>query len=233
MINIQQTGKHREYWLILALLSGIFFFGFTQRLQAAPADRQAQPVREFQDSRYHHNHNYPTRGQVVRALPNNHREVHHGSSRYYFSGGVWYRPQGARYSIVAPPFGLFVPLLPPSYATVWVSGTPYYYANEVYYARRGEGYVVVEQPQGEVNQQQTSPPLTPPIDQLFIYPRQNQSEQQQATDRFECHGWAVNQTGFDPTQSAGGTFENQAAQKRSDYQRALGACLDGRGYTVR
>jgi hypothetical protein len=35
--------------------------------------------------------------------------------------------------------------------------------------------------------------------QLFIYPLRGQSEQQQQQDRFECHQWAVQQTGFDPT----------------------------------
>jgi hypothetical protein len=71
------------------------------------------------------------------------------------------------------------------------------------------------------------------MDKLFIYPRQNQSEKQQATDRFECHKWAVGQTGFDPAQPPGGIPEDHRAQKRADYQRAMGACLDGRGYTVR
>ena len=35
--------------------------------------------------------------------------------------------------------------------------------------------------------------------QLFIYPQRGQSQQQQQQDRFECHQWAVQQTGFDPT----------------------------------
>ena len=34
--------------------------------------------------------------------------------------------------------------------------------------------------------------------QLFIYPLRGQSPQQQQQDRFECHQWAVQQTGFDP-----------------------------------
>lgn len=34
--------------------------------------------------------------------------------------------------------------------------------------------------------------------QLFIYPQRGQSPQQQQQDRFECHQWAVQQTGFDP-----------------------------------
>ena len=34
--------------------------------------------------------------------------------------------------------------------------------------------------------------------QFFIYPQRGQSPQQQQQDRFECHQWAVQQTGFDP-----------------------------------
>ena len=34
--------------------------------------------------------------------------------------------------------------------------------------------------------------------QLFIYPLRGQSPQQQQQDRFECHQWAAQQTGFDP-----------------------------------
>ncbi len=35
--------------------------------------------------------------------------------------------------------------------------------------------------------------------QLFIYPAQGQSQEQLGKDRYECHTWAVQQTGFDPT----------------------------------
>ncbi len=35
--------------------------------------------------------------------------------------------------------------------------------------------------------------------QPFAYPNGGQSQEQQASDRFQCHQWAVSQTGFDPT----------------------------------
>lgn len=41
------------------------------------------------------------------------------------------------------------------------------------------------------------------------------------------------QAGFDPTQPPGGMSQKQRVQKRSDYERAMGSCLDGRGYTVK
>lgn len=35
--------------------------------------------------------------------------------------------------------------------------------------------------------------------QLIIYPSQGQSQEQQGKDRYECHTWAVQQSGFDPS----------------------------------
>ena len=77
------------------------------------------------------------------------------------------------------------------------------------------------------------PPHVPLVEKLFIYPRQNQSDQQQATDRYECHRWAVGQTGFDPTQLTAGPQDDSKGLRRADYSRAMTACLEGRGYTVR
>jgi len=220
--------------LMLALLSGAVLFGLTQMAQADDRGRgrgrgesRESHQREFRDSRYHHDRSYPVRGEVIRVLPRDHRVVVHGGSRYYFYGGAWYRPHGPRFVVVAPPFGLFVPFLPPYYATIWIGGIPYYYANETYYAHRGNGYVVVEPPRGDVSQ------APPPAEQMFVYPRLGQSEKQQADDRYDCHRWAVSQTGFDPTQPPGGPSEGQQVEKRADYQRAMSACLDGRGYTVK
>ncbi len=130
---------------------------------------------------------------------------------------------------------------------------------------------------------------------LFIYPRMGQSQEQQDRDKFECHSWAVRETGFDPmrpptastpppaqqaqrggmlrgagrgaavgairgdagrgaaTGAAVGTMRrqqqrreqqqaytnwsrqeaSQQQQGRAAYDRAMAACLDGRGYTVR
>ena len=72
-----------------------------------------------------------------------------------------------------------------------------------------------------------------PDERLFVYPRKGQSEEQQAKDRYECHIWAVGRTGWDPTQTTGVVPEAQINQKRADYKRAMGACLDAREYTVK
>lgn len=181
------------------------------------------------DNRYHHDRYYPPRNHVVPVLPPRYHVVPYRGSKYYYHGGVWYRPSGTRFVVVLPPVGLFVPFLPPFYTTIWVGGVPYYYADGVYYAWRPEDrtYVVTEPPpESEVNEQ----PATP--DQLFIYPQKGQSEQQQATDRYQCHSWSVDQTGFDPTKTGGNVSEAQYPDKRSDYQRAMKACLEARGYSV-
>jgi hypothetical protein len=71
------------------------------------------------------------------------------------------------------------------------------------------------------------PPLAPPPPApatpaaqagFFMYPKNGQSEQQQATDRRECEQWA--------TQQAHG------AATGADFRRAMIACADGRGYSV-
>jgi uncharacterized protein YcfJ len=149
---------------------------------------------------------------------------------------------------------------------------------------------------------------------LYVYPAKGQSDQQLSNDRYECHRWAVNETGFDPTdlgeagpprtvrvpvpanEAAGATGKGalagalagavlghgddklkdtaigaavgaavggaveangemkaqqqahdeaqeraeemkrtkaETAMRRANYRRALTACLEGRGYTVR
>jgi hypothetical protein len=37
---------------------------------------------------------------------------------------------------------------------------------------------------------------------VFMYPARGQSQQQQDRDRYECHSWAVAQTGFDPSRAS-------------------------------
>jgi hypothetical protein len=63
---------------------------------------------------------------------------------------------------------------------------------------------------------------------VIAYPKNGQTADQQANDKYECHSWAVTQSGFDPAQAA-----TASASKRDDYMRAQTACLDGRGYSVK
>ena len=114
-----------------------------------------------------------------------------------------------------------------------VLAAPYYYAPYYYspYYYASPPVVIQEQPPVYF---QPAPSVTPPsTERIFVYPRQGQSEELQAKDRYECHSWAVSQTHYDPTQPASGMPAAQLNQMRADYQRAMGACLDGRGYTMK
>jgi len=183
------------------------------------------------DSRYNHGHYYPAVGVSVRVLPEGYRPYFFAGHPYYFYGGIWYAPAGAGFVVVRPPVGVAISVLPPFYSTVWIEGVPYYYANDVYYSwdSTQNGYVVVEPP---ANSASTSPPPSTHED-LIIYPKNGQDAARQAADRYDCHSWAKVQTGFDPTQVAGGVPPAEVAGSRSEYNRAMSACLTARGYEVR
>ena len=190
---------------------------------------------EHMDSRYSHNRSYPDRGVMVRGLPGAAMSFNRPNGRFYYSGGVWYAPRGPGFVVVGAPIGCFVPFLPPFYTTLWIGGFPYYYANETYYTwdASQNGYEVVAPPNDQGATTEAPQPPPPQGDQLFVYPQNGQSAEQQATDKYECHKWASSQTGFDPTQPAGGAPPNQPGSQRADYQRAMSACLQGRGYSAR
>ena len=184
---------------------------------AAPAHSSHESVALHYDTRYHHDHYYPRVG-FVGVLPGGAVSVGWHGGSYYYHGGVWWRPYGPRFVVVAPPFGIVVPLLPPAYTTLWIGGAPYYYANGAYYAPApGEGYRVVEPPPGAEAAQPA--PAPKPMPDPIVYPRNNQNAQQTEADRQECNRWA--------------TTQPNAMADASVFQRAVAACMDGRGYTVR
>ena len=156
---------------------------------------------------YHgHRYGYPSRGYYSPYYYG----AHHYGAPYYYHGSSWYRPYG-------PGYGVAISVLPPFYTTLWYGGSPYYYADNTYYTYRPERreYVVTEPPGGS--------------DEIYVYPKDGQSDERQSIDRDQCHQWAVARTGFDPTQVARTTITT----KRADYRRAEAACLEGRGYSVR
>jgi hypothetical protein len=210
-------------YILMALLSGILMVGYPQ---GSGAKEVASHPRPFMDSRHNHNRHYPAPGQFVDDLPQGHRAVFWGKERYHFFNGVWYRPVGRQFLVVTPPIGLIVPFLPPFHTTLWVNGLPYYYANEVYYAQSPVGYTIVNPPKGEISR-------TPLGKEMFVYPRQNQSEQTQRRDHRQCQTWAVSQTNYDPAKPPRDMTEAQLNQKHEDYQRAFGVCLEARGYSVK
>lgn len=223
-------------------------FGPAERLGPAEwIDRREgrfrSPSWEF-DARFRHDRFYPRRGSVINALPPGYSRYRFRSNNFYFYGGVWFRNVGLNYVVTLPPAGIYISALPPDYTTLWIDSVPYYYANGVYYTQAldAPGYVVTDPPLGidtatvqsappsaaiVVPSPETSPGAAVDSEPLFVYPRSGQSEAQTVKDRNECNQWGSGQTGFDP---ASGTADEQ---QRSNYRRAVGACLEGRGYTVK
>jgi hypothetical protein len=63
----------------------------------------------------------------------------------------------------------------------------------------------------------TPPPRTyavpaPPPQRVFVYPANGQSPEQTDRDRYECHVWAVQQTGVDPSRSDASPYERVVVQ---------------------
>ncbi len=139
----------------------------------------------------------------------------------YWGGGYWgggYWPQ-VFYGV---DFAWFLPTLPGVYSTYWYDGIPYYYANDAYYIWDPgyDGYVATDPP--PVASAADAQPASPNDGgaQIFMYPKNGQSAEQQREDRIACERWAADQVGNAGTNSA-------------DYRRAMTACAEGRGYSVR
>ena len=83
-----------------------------------------------------------------------------------------------------------------------------------------------------INHREPPPPVIAPAapssvtGELFVYPRNGQTEAQLTADRRDCNSWAVSQTGSDPSKVTD-------PQSQLRFQRAVTACLEARGYTVR
>ncbi len=179
--------------------------------------------------RYNHRPAPPPPPRVVYRLPPGYRSYDWDGGRWYHHRGSWYRPYGSSYMTVGAPYGLFVPFLPPFHTTVWVRGTRYYVVDDIYYVDEPvrRVYVVARSPYGEDAQAGTEWPDDEPDPVLYVYPMRGQSAEQQADDRYACHRWAVGQTRYDPTEG------RYAPAERAEYDRAQGACLEARGYSVK
>ncbi|MHB8816369.1 MAG: hypothetical protein ACYDAE_24315 [Steroidobacteraceae bacterium] len=159
---------------------------------------------------------------------------------HYWGGGYWH---GGFWPHVylGWDFPWFFAALPAGCVTYWWGGVPYYYWQGVYYAWSPDysQYVVTDPPPltgGEA--QGAVPPAAQPGDadergamSLFVYPKNGQNQQQTDSDRYQCHQWAVGQTGYDPTNTASDTQATTATPE--NYKRAVTACLEARGYSVR
>ena len=73
---------------------------------------------------------------------------------------------------------------------------------------------------------------TQKVPKVFLYPKSGQSADQQAHDRYDCYRFAVAQSGFDPMRT-GAAAPTPSSEQQSDFDRAQGACFEGRGYSNR
>jgi hypothetical protein len=173
------------------------------------------------------NQHWNRQPNIIGNLPYGYRDHYWNGGHYYNHGGHWYRPHGSSYISIGVPYGLFVSYLPSYYNSFWYGNDRYYYADDTYYmyepTRRG--YVVSRSPYED--SRDDSYGSNAQDEDLYVYPSRGQSEQQQSDDRYECHRWAVRETGFDPIDA------DYDADRRADYLRAITACLTGRGYSVR
>lgn len=113
--------------------------------------------------------------------------------------------------------------LPDFAREVWIGSTLYFLAAGTCYLWSADRkqYVVVQPPPAV-------PALPAGSYEVIACPSAGQSQDQQARDRYECHRWAVNQSGFDPSSAT----QAPPATTADYYRRALGACLSGRGYSI-
>jgi hypothetical protein len=166
-------------------------------------------------------------GYVVDRFPGTNYRVPYRGQNYFFSGGYWYRPQGPRYVIVTPPYGIRVHYLPDYAREVWVGSALFFLAAGAYYTYEAtsQQYVVVEPP--------TAAPAPQPAPQgngydVVAYPANGQSPAQVQQDGYDCYQWAVQQSGFDPRTV---TYAPDPGVVQT-YRQAQGNCLSSRGYQV-
>lgn len=138
-------------------------------------------------------------------------------ARHYYGGG--YSPVWGVLGL-----GLFVASLPFYYRTTYWNGSPYYYADGSYYRYDNSvrQYERVTLPASATSQ------AAPASTELYAYPKNGQSDEQQSRDKAECRDWADHQDGA-ATAPAGA----QSSLTLEESLRAQSACLEGRGYTVR
>ena len=166
-------------------------------------------------------------GYVIDRFPDRNYRVPYRGQDYFFSGGYWYRPQGPRYVVVRPPYGIRVQYLPDYAREVWVGSALFFLAAGAYYTYETstQQYVVVQPP--------TEVPVAAPAPQgngydVVAYPANGQSPAQVQQDGYDCYRWAVQQSGFDPQQV---TYAPDPAVVQT-YRQAQGNCLSSRGYQV-
>lgn len=69
---------------------------------------------------------------------------------------------------------------------------------------------------------------------LYVYPAKGQSQAQQNKDQYECHNWAVSQTGFDPSNppATSSNYSQKEPQGQVVRGAARGAALGSVGGAI-
>lgn len=171
----------------------------------------------------------PPIGVVVPRLPAFATSFDSAGKSYLYANDVFYspRPDLGGYEVVNDPEDLA-----PERSRASAGAAPSHLASA------GPNAVQApKQPAVQPNNVAEAPPANdspPPANPtgVAIQPRNGQSADQQALDRYECYRIAVTQTGFDPLAANNGAPAAEIEQHNSEYSRVQAACLEGRGYAV-
>lgn len=97
----------------------------------------------------HHRYRHlPRRGSVVKSLHRSAIAINYRGIRYRYHSGIWYRPNGTKWMIVSPGYGVHIRRLPIGYNSIVYRSNTYYYYYGTYYIQKNGEYEVVRAPTG-------------------------------------------------------------------------------------
>ncbi len=137
-------------------------------------------------------------GRVVEALPRGHLRVPYRGGEYFFHDGYWYRPDGPRYVLVVPPRGCASAACRPmrsrsGWAACCTSCRRHLLPVACRHPRVRSGQPAAAGSGTRLSGQRAGRQL-----RRGGLPARGQGPDQQSRDRYECHRWAVGESGFDP-----------------------------------
>jgi hypothetical protein len=161
-------------------------------------------------------------GVVIYSLPVYYSTVYVGSNLYYYANNTYYnwQPDQNGYTVVDPPADAGS-----------ASAQSYGGGGQSYGGDPAQPYPDAR-PDPNAVPDPNAPPDSNTQPDYMIYPKNGQSKEQQVADEYDCGNWATSQTGFDTTQPGGGVAASDADRSHGNYDRAMSACLQGRGYQV-
>lgn len=137
---------------LLVLISVI---SFPENLKAQSRQKKKKHKKEVVDvnkaphSKYK---NLPKVGTTVKTTPKGAVMVHPGNVKYYYYGGLFYKPYAGSYIVVKAPRGTRVKVLPANRSLIVVEGQNYYYYYGTYYYADSlnNDYVITAPPKSAV-----------------------------------------------------------------------------------